>query len=242
MASVSDTPPGYATSVGVVCAVPPAPPSWVGCCLRSSALIELVPQAQGSWVAATSGTNASVRSDWLRHRRAGKRLRLADLLANGPETGLARAEELYSGPCAEDLEDERWAESSTWHAEELSREGQVEVRVGRALPLDILRNQTETRSTSRSVRHNATWLRRTGARSMSPPADRRRMHPGRGSSKHRPAPRTPQTAAQHTRALQGTWDRLSRLTALLSSTMCPGPRTDPTPRGGSTGCNAYPVG
>ena len=132
--------------------------------------------------------------------------------------------------------------SSTWQSEDLSRVGQVVVRVGRALPLDILRNQTETRSTSRSVRHNATWRRRTGARSMFLSADSRRMDPGRGSSKHRPAPRTPQTAAQHTRALQGTWDRLSRLTALLSSTMRPGPRTDPTPRGGSARCNAYLVG
>jgi len=48
----------------------------------------------------------TLRSDFrLRHKEA--RLRLAGLLANGPETGLARAEELYSGLCAEDLEDER---------------------------------------------------------------------------------------------------------------------------------------
>ena len=35
------------------------------------------------------------------------RLRLAELLANGPEAGLTRAEELYSGLCAENLDDER---------------------------------------------------------------------------------------------------------------------------------------
>jgi hypothetical protein len=39
-----------------------------------------------------------------RHREV--RLRLAELLANGPEDGLARAEELYAGLCAEDLENE----------------------------------------------------------------------------------------------------------------------------------------
>src|SRR3989449_4983051 len=35
------------------------------------------------------------------------RLKLAGLLADGPESGLARAEELYSGLCGEDLENER---------------------------------------------------------------------------------------------------------------------------------------
>jgi nucleoid-associated protein YgaU len=42
-------------------------------------------------------------------RRAHKeaRLRLAELLAAGPEAGLARAEELYWGLCAEDLDNER---------------------------------------------------------------------------------------------------------------------------------------
>jgi hypothetical protein len=39
------------------------------------------------------------------HKEA--RLRLAELLAAGPEAGLARAEELYWGLCAEDLENER---------------------------------------------------------------------------------------------------------------------------------------
>jgi hypothetical protein len=41
-----------------------------------------------------------------RHKEA--RLRLANLLASGPESGLARAEELYSGLCAENLDDERF--------------------------------------------------------------------------------------------------------------------------------------
>ncbi len=48
----------------------------------------------------------TLRSDFRRwHKEA--RLQLAELLANGPETGLARAEELYSGLCAEDFMDER---------------------------------------------------------------------------------------------------------------------------------------
>ncbi len=123
--------------------------------------------------------------------------------------------------------------SSTWQSEELSRVGQVVVRVGRALPLDTPRSQNETRSASCSVRRSATWRRRTGARSMFLSADSRRMDPGRGSSKHRLAPGIPQTAAQHTRVLQGTWDRLSRLTVLLCSRMRPGVRADPMHRGGS---------
>jgi len=41
----------------------------------------------------------------LRQKQA--RLRLAELLARGPEDGLARAEELYLSLCAEDLDDER---------------------------------------------------------------------------------------------------------------------------------------
>jgi hypothetical protein len=48
----------------------------------------------------------TLRSDFRRrHREA--RLRLAQLLADGPEAGLARAEELYVGLCAESPEDER---------------------------------------------------------------------------------------------------------------------------------------
>ncbi|MDQ6675365.1 MAG: LysM peptidoglycan-binding domain-containing protein [Chloroflexota bacterium] len=48
----------------------------------------------------------TLRSDF--HRRYKEaRLRLAELLARGPEEGLARAEDLYSGLCAEDLDDER---------------------------------------------------------------------------------------------------------------------------------------
>src|SRR5262249_27499119 len=35
------------------------------------------------------------------------RLRLAELLATGPEHGLVRAEDLFSGLCAEDLDNER---------------------------------------------------------------------------------------------------------------------------------------
>src|SRR6185312_3801607 len=46
------------------------------------------------------------RSDYrLRYREA--RLRLAELLATGPEAGLLRAEELYLSLCAEDPDDER---------------------------------------------------------------------------------------------------------------------------------------
>ena len=48
----------------------------------------------------------TVRSD-LRRAHKEARLRLAELLAAGPEEGLARAEMLYSGLCAEDLDDER---------------------------------------------------------------------------------------------------------------------------------------
>jgi hypothetical protein len=45
------------------------------------------------------------RADYqARHKEA--RLRLAELLAKGQERGLARAEELYSGLCAEDLDNE----------------------------------------------------------------------------------------------------------------------------------------
>jgi hypothetical protein len=48
----------------------------------------------------------TLRSDFRRqHKEA--RLRLAELLARGPEEELGRAEELYSSLCAEDLEDER---------------------------------------------------------------------------------------------------------------------------------------
>jgi hypothetical protein len=47
-----------------------------------------------------------LRSDF-RRRYRDARLRLAELLARGPEAGLARAEELYRGLCAEDPEDER---------------------------------------------------------------------------------------------------------------------------------------
>ena len=47
-----------------------------------------------------------LRSD-LRRRHKETRLRLADLLAQGPEAALARAEELYSDLCAEDPENER---------------------------------------------------------------------------------------------------------------------------------------
>ena len=35
-----------------------------------------------------------------------KRLPLSELIASGPESGLSRAEELYSGLCAENPEDE----------------------------------------------------------------------------------------------------------------------------------------
>jgi hypothetical protein len=48
----------------------------------------------------------TVRSDF-RRRHKEARLRLAELLAMGSEGGLGRAEELYSGLCGEDLEDER---------------------------------------------------------------------------------------------------------------------------------------
>jgi hypothetical protein len=47
-----------------------------------------------------------LRSDF-RRRHKEVRLRLAQLLADGPEAGLARAEELYVGLCAESPEDER---------------------------------------------------------------------------------------------------------------------------------------
>jgi hypothetical protein len=47
-----------------------------------------------------------LRSDF-RSRHKDARLKLAGLLADGPESGLARAEELYSGLCGEDLENER---------------------------------------------------------------------------------------------------------------------------------------
>jgi hypothetical protein len=46
-----------------------------------------------------------LRSDFRGYHKEA-RLRLADLLAAGPEEGLARAEELYSGLCAEDLDNE----------------------------------------------------------------------------------------------------------------------------------------
>ena len=48
----------------------------------------------------------TLRSDYRRQHRDA-RVHLAELLAAGPETGLARAEELYSGLCAEDPDDER---------------------------------------------------------------------------------------------------------------------------------------
>ena len=47
-----------------------------------------------------------LRSDF-RRRQKEARLRLAQLLADGPEAGLGRAEELYWSLCAEDPEDER---------------------------------------------------------------------------------------------------------------------------------------
>jgi hypothetical protein len=47
-----------------------------------------------------------LRSDY-RRRHKETRLRLAELLAQGPEAGLSRAEELYSSLCGEDPEDER---------------------------------------------------------------------------------------------------------------------------------------
>ena len=47
-----------------------------------------------------------LRSDY-RRRHKDARLKLAELLANGPESGLNRAEELYSGLCAEDPENEQ---------------------------------------------------------------------------------------------------------------------------------------
>jgi DNA-binding SARP family transcriptional activator len=47
----------------------------------------------------------TLRSDF-RRRHKEARLRLAELLAAGPEAGLGRAEELYSSLCAEDLDDE----------------------------------------------------------------------------------------------------------------------------------------
>jgi hypothetical protein len=47
------------------------------------------------------------RADYqAKHKEA--RLRLAELLVNGPEDGLGRAEELYSGLCAENLDDQRF--------------------------------------------------------------------------------------------------------------------------------------
>jgi DNA-binding SARP family transcriptional activator len=48
----------------------------------------------------------ALRSDYRRQHRDA-RVRLAELLAAGPEAGLARAEELYSRLCAEDPDDER---------------------------------------------------------------------------------------------------------------------------------------
>ena len=51
-------------------------------------------------------------------------LRLAELLANGPEEGLARAEELYSALCAEDPEEERlWIALFRIHARTRSSHG-----------------------------------------------------------------------------------------------------------------------
>ena len=47
----------------------------------------------------------TLRSDF-RRRHKEVRLRLAQLLADGPDAGLARAEELYVGLCAESPEDE----------------------------------------------------------------------------------------------------------------------------------------
>lgn len=48
----------------------------------------------------------TLRSDYQRLQREA-RLHLADLLAAGPEDGLARAGELYTGLCAETPEDDR---------------------------------------------------------------------------------------------------------------------------------------
>jgi hypothetical protein len=42
-----------------------------------------------------------------RSRHKDARLKLAGLLADGPESGLARAEELFTGLCGEDPENER---------------------------------------------------------------------------------------------------------------------------------------
>jgi hypothetical protein len=64
-----------------------------------------------------------LRRDFRRlHRDA--RLRLADLLVNGPEEGLARAEELYSALFAEDPEEERlWIALFRIHARTGSSHG-----------------------------------------------------------------------------------------------------------------------
>jgi DNA-binding SARP family transcriptional activator len=53
-----------------------------------------------------SAVALGLRSD-LRRRQREARLRLAQLLVDGPESGLDRAEELYWSLCAEDPEDER---------------------------------------------------------------------------------------------------------------------------------------
>src|SRR3979490_2157127 len=55
-----------------------------------------------------------LRSDF-RSRHKDARLKLAGLLADGPESGLARAEELYSGLCGEDLENDPPVDSAVPH-------------------------------------------------------------------------------------------------------------------------------
>jgi DNA-binding SARP family transcriptional activator len=59
-----------------------------------------------SWLYDGAEIALTLRSDYRRlHQEA--RLRLAELLAAGPDSGLARAAELYQDLCAEDPEDER---------------------------------------------------------------------------------------------------------------------------------------
>jgi DNA-binding SARP family transcriptional activator len=58
------------------------------------------------WLYAGPQIALTLRSDY-RRQQHDARLRLAELLASGPEPGLVRAEELYSTLCAEEPEDER---------------------------------------------------------------------------------------------------------------------------------------
>ena len=76
-------------------------------CLYRGDLLDNTTVLNYRWMLdADDSVALTLRSDFQRRHKE-VRLRLAELLADGPAAGLARAEELYSGLCAENLGDER---------------------------------------------------------------------------------------------------------------------------------------